>query len=94
MSDNIVSFTKPFAVDPPKPDVDDEAQRELEECAANAISFLADSMDKLQHFVLAVVTKEPDAEGQGDFNLMTSRLSVSDFALVIAMMNKSLNRHL
>lgn len=94
MSDNVVSFAKPFAVDPPKPDVDEEARRELEDCAANAISFLADSMDKLQHFVLAVVTKEPDAEGQGDFNLLTSRLSVSDFALVIAMLNKSLNKHL
>lgn len=92
MSDNVVSFSKSSAVLPPA--VDEGARLEFEEAVANAMSFMADNVDKMQHFVLAVVTKEPNAEGHGDFNLMTSRLSVSDFALTIAMLNKSLNRHL
>jgi hypothetical protein len=98
MSDNIIAFgqrpTESAQTAANTSRRQEELQEEFTMARENAIKFLTDTADNLDHFVLCGVTKPPSGEGTGEFYILTSRIGVADFALTIAMLNKALNRNL
>ena len=96
MSDNIIRFGRPTesGQESPTPGAVDELRREFHECLSNTTSFLANNMDALDHFILCAATKPTDPNEPGEFHILSSRMSVGDFALSIAMLNKALNRNI
>ena len=96
MSDNIITFgqrlTESGQATANAIRRQEELQEEFTMARENAIKFLTDTADNLDHFVLCGVTKPPSGEGTGEFYILTSRIGVAEFALTIAMLNKALNR--
>jgi hypothetical protein len=97
MSDNIITFgQRPTESGQAAANISHrqaELQEEFATACHNAIAFLTEQAPEIDHFILCGVTKNTD-ESAGEFHVLTSRLSVADFALAIAKLNKTLNRNL
>lgn len=92
MSDNVIQFGKTPATESEQTRTQ-ELQEEFLASCQNAVAFLTEQAPEIDYFILCGVTKNTK-EAAGEFHVLTSRLTVSDFALAIAMLNKTLSRNL